>query len=114
MNDFDKVVSIKLGQEWVAVGSVGQALACLRERWPVASGSSLQRALANCEAAMAGHGSAVAARTAFVVAAMEAGLPFELHKDEFGFLESEIAAAAENFARGKQADDEGGNQGEPH
>lgn len=114
MNDFDKVVSIKLGQRWVAVESVGQALDCLRERWPVSDGPSFQRALANCEAAVAGHGSAVAARTAFVVAAMEAGLPFELHKDEFGFLEQEIAAAAENFARRQPIEDEGEAKKEPH
>jgi hypothetical protein len=95
---FDRVVGIKLGQDWHLIENATDALAYLHERWPQAAGPSCLRAIANCEALLSGLGSVEAARASFVVAAMEAGLQFEVHEDEFEFLELQVAMVAESIA----------------
>jgi hypothetical protein len=98
--DFDQIVSIKLGADWIAIDSAEEARACLLELWPERNGASYHRALANCEAFLAGDGPMEAARASLMVAAMEAGLPFELHENGLAFIDSEIATIAEENVRG--------------
>jgi len=100
--NWDRLVSIKIADEWLPIRDSEVAWTCLQERWPRVRGPSYRRAVATCEAALAGEFPAVAARAAFVVAAMEAGLQFSLHKDEFDFLEQKIAGVAEDSAREEQ------------
>jgi hypothetical protein len=96
---WDRLVSIKIAGEWLPIRDSEAAWTCLQERWPRVRGPSYRRAVATCESALAGEYPAVAARAAFVVAAMEAGLQFSLHKDEFDFLEQKIAGVAKESAR---------------
>jgi hypothetical protein len=101
-SSFDRVVGIKVGQDWHLIENATDALAYLRQRWPQPDGPSCLRAIANCEALLAGPGSVEAARASFVVAAMEAGLQFEVHEDEFEFLELQVAMVAEDMARSEE------------
>jgi hypothetical protein len=101
-SSFDRVVGIKLGQDWHLIENASDALVYLRERWPQPGGPSCLRAIANCEALLSGAGAIEAARASLVVAAMEAGLEFEVHKDEFEFLELQVAMVAEDMARSEE------------
>jgi hypothetical protein len=110
MNDmgsaaWDKTVAIAYGEERVIVRTVSAAMQLLTERWPDTSGPSYRRALSNCQAAIADEGLGRAARVAFVVAAMEAGLRFEVFEDELGVLDVEIASVAQQLAKEEQQDD---------
>jgi hypothetical protein len=105
---FDKIVAIRFGQEWVPVDSADLALNCLRELWPDKSGPSYQRAVRNCEAHLAGDATMLAARASFMVAAMEAGLPFDVYPDHLAFMDAQIASVAKENAvidKGDIADD---------
>lgn len=97
--DFDQIVSIKLGADWIAIDSAEEARACLLELWPERNGASYHRALTNCEAFLAGEAPMEAARASLMVAAMEAGLPFELHENSLAFIDSEIATIAQENVR---------------
>jgi len=96
--DFDKVVAVKFGLEWIPVDGVEHALTCLDEFWPDKSGASYRRALRNCEAFLSGEATMLAARASFMVAAMEAGLPFEVYPDHLSFLDAQIASVAKENA----------------
>ncbi len=99
---WDRLVSVKIADEWLPIRDCEAGWTFLQERWPRVRGASYRRAVATCEAALAGEVTAVAARAAFVVAAMEAGLQFSLHRDEFDFLEQKIASVARESAREEQ------------
>lgn len=107
--DFDQIVSIKLGADWIAIDSADEARACLLELWPERNGACYQRALANCEAFLAGDAPMGAARASLMVAAMEAGLPFELHENGLAFIDSEIATIAEENVRGDWDESDAGH-----
>ena len=92
--EFDKVVAIKFGSDWIAIDNVEEAQACLLELWPERSGASYLRALHTCEACLDGTAPAMAVRASLMVAAMDAGLPVELHNDQMAFIDFQIAAAA--------------------
>ena len=92
--EFDKVVAIKFGMDWIAIDNVQEAQACLLNLWPERSGASYLRALDTCEACLAGEAPIMAVRASLMVAAMEAGLPVELHHDRMAFVDFQIAAAA--------------------
>jgi hypothetical protein len=95
---FDKIVAIKFGQEWVPVDSADLALNCLRELWADKSGPSYHRAVRNCEAHLAGEATMLAARASFMVAVMEAGLPFDVYSDHLAFMDAQIASVAKESA----------------
>ena len=100
--DWDRLVSITVADEWLPIRDSEAAWTFLQERWPRVRGPSYRRAVATCEASLAGEAAPVAARAAFVVAAMEAGLQFSLHRDEIDFLEQKIASVARDSAREAQ------------
>lgn len=73
---FDPPIVIDLdGGPYHAVGSVGEALALLKERWPRGKrGEPYAGATRACLDAIEGQQSASAARDAFALAAWEAGV----------------------------------------
>jgi hypothetical protein len=95
---FDKIVAVKFGEEWVPVDSADLAMNCLRELWPDTSGPSYHRAVRNCQAHLAGDATMLAARASFMVAAMEAGFPFEIYLDHLAFMDAQIASVAKEQA----------------
>jgi hypothetical protein len=95
---WDKTIALTLDGERVVVGTVETAVQLLTERWPDTSGPSYRRALANSQAALTDKSMGRSARVAFVVAAMEAGLRFEVFEDELGLLDVEIASIAQQIA----------------
>jgi len=84
---FDVAVVLTIEGEPVFVDDVSTARACLIERFPDADGPSYRRALAACDASLLGHSSGEVSRIVFVVAAMEAGFPFEVIEDAANALE---------------------------
>lgn len=93
---FTCVVALEIGGRWRFVETADQALKCLREEFTGHDGPSLRRALNTWEAVAAGLVPAEGLRAAFVVAAMEAGFPFEVHKRDETLLERRIGVEAEN------------------
>jgi hypothetical protein len=75
---FDEIVCLKLETGWVYIESGEQALDCLANRFDDHTEPSWQRAHMTCSAFVAGQASAEAAKSTFVVAAMAAGIPFEV------------------------------------
>jgi hypothetical protein len=101
---FDKLVALRIGSEWIGVDTIGEARHLLLEDWPAGHGPSFARALAACDAVAAGQGAPIAARAAFTVAAMEAGLAFELFDDRLAFLDFQVAHATEEDVRSSRLD----------
>jgi hypothetical protein len=88
---FRQVVAIMLNGEWIGVQSGREALFLLLGAWPEKHGASYERALAASRAWVEGRGTEALSRSTLCVAAMEAGLGFELYDDYMNFLEAEIA-----------------------
>ena len=57
------------------------------------------RAVTACTAAIDEAGTVIGARAAFSVAAMEAGLSFDLFADQMAFLELQVARATAAYVR---------------
>jgi hypothetical protein len=102
---FQKIVGIELDGTWLSIANPVDALRVLREDWPLVDGPSYRRALSACEKCIDGSASAEGARATFVVAAMEAGTPFELFDDPMEFLEFQMAAATVAGVRLTEQDD---------
>jgi hypothetical protein len=102
--EFDEVVALQLVGGWIAVRTAVDALHVLEDRWAEECGPSYSRALAACKAFLEGEGPMLTARVTLCVAAMEAGFPFELYKDQMAFMEAEIASMSEDDLR-EQAKD---------
>ncbi|RYE51919.1 MAG: DUF982 domain-containing protein [Hyphomicrobiales bacterium] len=93
---FTHVVALEIDGRWRFVETVDQALECLHEEFIGHDGPSFRRALNTCEAVFAGLVPAEGMRAAFVVAAMEAGYPFEVHARDQTLLERRIDVETEN------------------
>jgi hypothetical protein len=93
---FDAAVVITIGSECLFIDTVETARRCLTERFPDADGPSYRRALTACQACLLSGASSATAQIAFVVAAMEAGFPFEVIEaaDEALERRTEIEAEA--------------------
>jgi hypothetical protein len=75
---FDEVVCLKFGSGWCYIESVEQALACLQDRFDDHADPSWQRACSTLGSFLAGRVGIKAAKSAFIVAAMAAGIQYEL------------------------------------
>lgn len=69
------------------VENTAQARACLEHRFAEPDAPCFARAVATCDSCLSGKLQGAAARAALVVAAMEAGCPFELIDDPVQALE---------------------------
>jgi hypothetical protein len=78
---FDEIVCLKMEAGWCYIESVEQALDCLRDRFEDQSDASWKRAHANCLKALEGDLGADAVKSTFIVAAMSAGILYELAKN---------------------------------
>lgn len=91
MEYWEKAVVLRLNgatRQTFTIKDSKSAAHFLLSRWPHKTGTSYRRAILTCSAVLNGRLSQEAAQSAFVVAAMEAAIPFEV-KDRF---EAEIAA----------------------
>lgn len=75
---FDEIVCLRLEAGWSYIESGEQALACPSDRFNEHGEASWLRAYATCSSFVAGQASADAAKTTFIVAAMAAGIAFEV------------------------------------
>ena len=92
-NQFDDIVCLRFEEGWRYVENGEQALECLRDRFADHNDPSWRRALATCVAFIAGQASADAAKSAFIVAAMAAGIAFEV-ADSLAVVERHVEEAA--------------------
>jgi hypothetical protein len=92
----DKVVMLKIGGVWTTIETAGQAWQCLQQWVGDRSDPSFRRALGACEALLRDGGSAEAARSTLVVAAMSAGISFEVHGDSEELMERQLAILTES------------------
>lgn len=90
---FDEIVCLKLEAGWRYIESGEQALECLTEEFDDQTEPSWQRAYTTCSAFVAGRASADAAKSTFVVAAMAAGIAFEV-ADGLEVVERHVEEAA--------------------
>jgi len=97
--ELDQVVVLTLNDERIAVKTGLQALTLLEHKWPLSGAASQERAFHACAALIDGTGSSAAARATFCVAAMEAGIAFELFSDAMALMEFDIAALARDAIR---------------
>lgn len=75
---FDEIVCLKLEAGWRYIESGEQALDCLRDRFADHADPSWRRAHSTCMAFVAGQSGAEAAKNTLIVAAMAAGIAFEV------------------------------------
>lgn len=92
---FDAAVVLTMDGQVQFIEDAAQARRCLVDRFPDADGPSFKRAMTACDDCLLGRGSGAAARIMFVVAAMEAGFPFEVIDDPGRALERRTDLAAE-------------------
>jgi hypothetical protein len=90
---FDEIVCLKLEAGWMYIESGEQALACLIDYFADHTEPSWQRAHSTCMAFLAGQAAAEAATAAFIVAAMAAGIGFEVATN-FDVIERHVEEAA--------------------
>lgn len=90
---FDEIVCLRFEEGWRYVENGEQALECLEDRFADQNDPSWQRAHATCAAFIAGQASADAAKSAFIVAAMAAGIAFEI-ADSLAVVERHVEEAA--------------------
>jgi hypothetical protein len=90
---FDEIICLKLGAGWCYIESGEQALECLGDRFDDRTEPSWQRAHSTCSAFVAGQAGAEAAKSTFIVAAMAAGIAFEVAKS-FEVVERHVEEAA--------------------
>ena len=91
MEYWDKIVVIHLTEprpRSLPIKDSRDAARLLLSRWPLREGRSYRRAILNCSAALRGQGPSDLAQWSFVVAAMEAAIPYEI----IDRLDMEIAA----------------------
>lgn len=89
--DFDEIVMINIGGKRLAISDAEGARTCLLEDFADQDAPSYRRALATCEAFMDGNGTATGAQATFIVAVMEAGLPFEVKNIDLDLLAAQLA-----------------------
>lgn len=90
---FDDIVCLKLEAGWLYIESGEQALDCLGNNFDDHTEPSWQRAHAACSAFVAGQAGAEAAKSTLIVAAMAAGIPFEVARG-FDVVERHVEEAA--------------------
>lgn len=90
---FDEIVCLKRAAGWLYIESGEQALDCLGNIFDDHTEPSWQRAHATCSAFVAGRAGAEAAKSTFIVAAMAAGIPFEVASG-FDVVERHVEEAA--------------------
>lgn len=93
---FAQTVLVQIDGRWHPAGDAYRALELLDVHFPTETGPSHTRAVAACESLMAGKMSPEGAQSTFVVAVMEAGLPFELHDEGPELMEKLVEIEAEN------------------
>ena len=93
---FAHVIALQIGGRWHFIETADQALHCLREEFTADDRPSFNRALNTWDAVCAGLVPIESFSAAFIVAAMEAGYPFEVHHDDEALVERRVAAMAEN------------------
>lgn len=96
MEYWDKIIVIHLGEpkpRSLPIKDSKDAARLLLMRWPLMEGKSYRRAILNCSAALRGHGPSDVAQWSFVVAAMEAAIPYEI----VDRLDAEIAAVCKEL-----------------
>jgi hypothetical protein len=78
--NFDRPVTICLPDSirFLTIASASEAASVLADKWPITYGRSYQRALAMCAAVAEGQTTSEKARSAFIAAAMEAGVRTEI------------------------------------
>jgi hypothetical protein len=105
MEYWDKIVVIHLAEprpRSLSIKDSKDAAWLLLNRWPLRNGRSYRRAILNCSAALRGQGPNDVAQWSFVVAAMEAALPYEV-VDRF---DMEIAAVCRELIESEGLPDE--------
>lgn len=90
---FDDIVCLKLDTGWRYIENGEQAVDCLRDDFVDQTEPSWHRAYTACAAFVAGQGGAEAAKSTFIVAAMAAGIPFEVASG-FDVVERHVEEAA--------------------
>lgn len=90
---FDDIVCLRFEEGWRYIENGEQALECLEGRFTDHNEPSWQRAHATCAAFNAGQAGADAAKSAFIVAAMAAGIAFEV-ADSLAVVERHVEEAA--------------------
>jgi hypothetical protein len=93
---YPKTILVQVDGRWHVVGAADEALRCLRDVFPDRNGPSHRRAVDSCAALLLGNTTAEGAQATFIVAAMEAGHPFEVHDDGPALEERLVMAATEN------------------
>ena len=96
MEYWDKIVVIHLREprpRSLPIKDSKDAARLLLSRWPLREGRSYRRAVLNCSAALRGQGPSDVAQWSFVVAAMEAAIPYEI----VDRLDTEIAAVCKEL-----------------
>lgn len=96
MEYWDKIVVIHIREprpRSLPIKDSKDAARLLLSRWPSREGRSYRRAILNCSAALRGHGPSDVAQWSFVVAAMEAAIPYEI----VDRLDAEIAAVCKEL-----------------
>jgi hypothetical protein len=81
MEYWDKIVIIQIKEPTPRSISIKDSKAAARlllSRWPSRDGKSYRRAVLNCSAALRGQGPGDVAQWSFIVAAMEAAIPYEI------------------------------------
>lgn len=81
MEYWEKIVVLRLNdrsQTALSINDTKDAARVLLKGWPATKGKSYRRAILSCSAALHGRAPQDAAQWAFVVAAMEAAITFEL------------------------------------
>jgi hypothetical protein len=93
---FTRPVGLFVAGDWVFIESVEKAQACLQNGFEDQTGPSWNRAIATCAVAVAVAGQVPpdAAQATLIVAAMEAGVAFEVIEDDSLVLERNVEAAA--------------------
>ena len=90
---FNEIVCLKLDAGWHYIESGEQALDCLSNLFNDHGEPSWQRAQSTCSAFVAGQAGAEAAQSTLIVAAMAAGIAFEV-ADGFEVVERHVEEAA--------------------
>ena len=93
---FAHVIALQIDGRWHFIETADQALHCLRKEFTASDGASFKRALSTWDAVYAGLVPVESFSAAFIVAAMEAGYPFEVHQENEALVERRVAAEAEN------------------
>lgn len=105
MEYWDKIVVLHIEKPLhraLSIKDSKDAARLLLGRWPLSEGRSYRRAILNCSAALRGQGPCDVAQWSFVVAAMEAAIPYEI----VDRLDAEIAAVCKDLLETEEAREE--------